>query len=98
MPARYNNQITILNGVILKDSNIGQKVEMDVVLRDFHTGQIHRHYKAFGTYVGNAVVSVENEPWLYASFENMTLDDGSGLPRFIGPGGWPFAQFANAWS
>lgn len=92
---RYNNQIKIMNGVTLVDGNIGCRVKMEVVLRDFHTGLVHREFTASGTFTGNGVFPIEGEPWAYAHFDDMIIANEV-EDKYIGPSGWPLAQFLNS--
>lgn len=90
---KYNNQVTITNGVLPVDANIGQEIEFTVVLKDFADGSIHSTHECRGIYRGRRDIPVwgqTDDYWAYAVFGPCTIGDTTHEE-----GGWPLAQFLN---
>ena len=96
---KYNNQITITNGVLPVEANKGQVITMTVVLKDFATGQVHRTHKVEARFTGLVSIPTHgreiDDYWLYTTFEDATFENEVGHIKFVGEAGWPLAQFIN---
>lgn len=96
---KYNNQITITNGVLPTTANIGQVITMTVVLKDLATGAVHLTHKVEAEFTGLIDVPTYgreiDDSWRYAVFQAATFQDENGHTKFVGEAGWPLAQFIN---
>ena len=96
---KYNNQITITNGVLPTEANVGQMITMTVVLKDFATGKVHRTHEVVARFTGLILVPTYGQQWddnwAYATFDQATFQDEGGHAKFVGEAGWPLAQFIN---
>lgn len=81
---QYVSVITVTNGVLLTEANIGRRVEFRSVMQDLTTGNIHRVVDGSGYYAGSNM----DEGMMYAIFERGYIGD-----RFQAVMGWPLAFF-----
>ena len=95
---KYNNQVTINNGVLPTEANIGQMLDLTVVLKDFATGRVHRTHKVIGRLKEIKNIQTWNEidpTWRYVVLTSVTMEDEHGNVQIAEETGWPLAQFIN---
>ena len=98
MTMKYNNQVTINNGVLPTPANIGQMLDLTVVLKDFATGMVHKTHKVIGKLKEITDIPTWNEidpSWRYVVLTSVTLEDEHGNVQIVETAGWPLAQFIN---
>jgi len=72
---KYHTVNTITNGVLVNESNIGQRVEWDATLVDLGTGEQHREFSASGVIEQFTLIdSGTGHTWKYVVFVDAVIN------------------------
>lgn len=72
---KFHTVNTITNGVLVKEENIGQRVDWIASLVDFETGEVHREFGASGVIEQFTLIdSGTGHPWKYVIFVDAVIN------------------------